>query len=89
MCPVKIGDKGDGAVEQLKYLARLSRKSLIKGETSLAIEQIQGCIRLVHGLRNSKNKRQLIDDYAVFDHWRLGCCHAFLGPEHHGKALGI
>ena len=88
MCPVKIGDKGDGAVEQLKYLARLSRKSLIKGETSLAIEQIKGCIRLVHGLRNSKNKRQLIDDYAVFDHWRLGCCHAFLGPEHHGKALG-
>lgn len=88
MCAVKIGDKGDGASEQLKYLARLSRKSLIKGEPSLAIEQIQGCIRLVHGLPNSKNKRLLIDEYAVIDHWRLGCCHAALGSEHHGKALG-
>lgn len=88
MCAVKIGDKGDGASEQLKYLARLSRKSLIKGETALAIEQIEGCIRLVHGLPNSKSKRKLIDEYAVFDHWRLGCCHAALGPDHHGKALG-
>lgn len=88
MCAVKIGDKGDGASDQLKYLARLSRKSLINGETALAIEQIKGCIRLVHGLPNSKRKRKLIDDYAVFDHWRLGCCHAALGPEHHGKALG-
>lgn len=88
MCAVKIGDKGDGASEQLKHLARLSRKSLIKGEPSLAIEQIQGCIRLVHGLQNSKNKRLLIDEYAVIDHWRLGCCHAALGSAHQGKALG-
>lgn len=88
MCAIKIGDKGDGASKQLKYLARMSRESLIKGETALAIEQIKGCIRLVHGLSNSKSKRQLIDEYAVFDHWRLGCCHADLGPDHHGKALG-
>ena len=88
MCAIQISNKGDGASDQLKYLARLSRKSLIKGETALAIEQLEGCIRLVHGLPNSKRKRSLIDAHAVFDHWRLGCCHAALGPEHHGKALG-
>jgi hypothetical protein len=88
MCAVKIGDKGDDVPEQLTYLSRLSRKSLVEGETSLAMEQIKGCIRMVHGLRNSKTKRRLIDEHAVIDHWRLGCCHASLGPEHHGKALG-
>ncbi len=88
MCAIQLGNKGDGASEQLKYLARLSRQSLIKGESSLAIEQIKGCIRLVHGLPNSKIKRRLIDEYAVIDHWRLGCCYAALGRESHGKALG-
>ena len=88
MCAIQISNKGDGASDQLKYLARMSRKSLIKGETALAIEQIAGCIRLVHGLPNSKRKRKLIDAHAVFDHWRLGCCHAALGPEHQGKSLG-
>ena len=81
MCAIQISNKGDGASDQLKYLARMSRKSLIKGETALAIEQIAGCIRLVHGLPNSKRKRKLIDAHAVFDHWRLGCCHAALGLE--------
>lgn len=88
MCAVKIGDKGDGASEQLKYLARLSRKSLIKGEIPLAIEQIKGCIRLVHALRSSKKKRQLLNEYAVVDHWRLGCCYAAIGPDQQDKALG-
>ena len=88
MRTTKLDDKGGGASEQLKYLARLARKSLINGESDLAIEQIKGCIRLVHGLPNSKEKRRLIDEYAVIDHWRLGCCHAALGAGHHGKALG-
>ena len=88
MSAIKIGDKGDGAAAQLRYLSRMSRKSLIKGQRLQAIEQIKGCIRLVHGLPNSKKKRRLLDEYAVFDHWRLGCCHAVLGPDHQGKALG-
>ena len=88
MCAIKLGNKGHGASEQLKYLARLSRKSLITGEPALAIEQIKGCIRLVHGLRNSKKKRHFLDEFAVVDHWRLGCCYAAIGSEHHGKALG-
>ena len=79
---------GGGASEQLKYLARLARRSLINGDSALAIEQIKGGIRLVHGLPSSREKRRLIDEYAVVDHWRLGCCHAALGPGHHGKALG-
>ena len=88
MCAIKVSGKGYGILDQLRYLSRLSRKSLIKGEIALAIEQIKGCIRLVHGLPNSKKKRYLLNEYAVVDHWRLGCCHAALGPEHHGKALG-
>ena len=79
---------GGGASEQLKYLARLARRSLINGDSALAIEQIKGGIRLVHGLPSSREKRRLIDEYAVVDHWRLGCCHAELGSGHHGKALG-
>ena len=88
MRTVKLSDKGERVAEQLKYLSRRSRQSFIRGESALAIEQIRGCIRLVHGIRNSKEKRRLIDEYAVIDHWRLGCCHAALGPEYHGKALG-
>ena len=88
MRTVKSDDKGDRVAEPLKYLSRRSRKSLIRGESALAMEQIKGCIRLVHGLSNSKEKRRLIDEYAVIDHWRLGCCHADLGTEHHGRALG-
>lgn len=79
---------GGGTSEQLKYLARLARRSLINGDSALAIEQIKGGIRLVHGLPSSREKRRLIDEYAVVDHWRLGCCHAELGSGHHGKALG-
>jgi hypothetical protein len=85
---LQIGDKGGSVSEQLAYLARLSRQSLADGEIVMAIGQIEGCIRLVHGMRNSKEKRRLIDACAVGDHWRLGCCHAVIGPTHHGKALG-
>ena len=88
MRTVKSDDKGKRVAEQLKYLSKCSRKSLIRGESALAMEQIKGCIRLVHGLRNSKEKRRLIEGYAVGDHWRLGCCHADLGAEHHVQALG-
>ncbi len=88
MCAIKVSGKGYGILDQLRYLSRLARKSLIKGDPALAIEQIKGCIRLVHGLPNSPKKRYLLNEYSVVDHWRLGCCHAALGAEHHGKALG-
>ena len=88
MRTVKLDDKGERVAEQLRYLSKRYRKSLIRGESTLAMEQIKGSIRLLHGLRNSKEKRRLIDLYAVGDHWRLGCCHADLGAEHHVQALG-
>lgn len=81
-------DQAEATFAQIEYLAKLCRKSLKRGDIPRAIEQIEGCIRLVHGLRDSKEKRRMLLACAVSDHWRLGCCHAALGPEHYGRALG-
>jgi hypothetical protein len=88
MPTTRTGDPAKSTFAQIEHLAMLSRKSLKIGDIPRAIGQIEGCIRLVHDLRNSKEKRRLLLACAVSDHWRLGYCYAALGPGHHAHALG-
>ncbi len=88
MAETKFGTRAKAAFVQMEHLAKLSRMAIKKGDVSRAIEQIGGCIRLAHAFRGSMSQKRLLTGCAVTDHWRLGCCHAALGAEHHVRALG-
>lgn len=85
---LRAGNSGIGALGQVKYLEKQARNSLRNGDVSLAIQQFETAIRLVHCLPPGPAKDQAIAVHAFPDHWRVGCCHAELGPSHYKRAIG-
>ena len=81
-------NNSEKVVEQVRYLNRLAKMALKNGDVPKAIRCFEGAIRLVHRIRGRKTRSRMLFSQAVYDHWKIGCCHAALGPEQHGKALG-
>jgi tetratricopeptide (TPR) repeat protein len=73
--------------EQKNYLGMLAKRSLAKGDVASAIQRLEAGVRLLHRIRNRKTRSRLLFKFGSYDHWKIGCCHAALGPEHHRKAL--
>jgi len=84
---LRAGNREMGALGQVKYLEKQARNSLHNGDVALAIQQFETAIRLVHRLPPGASKNQAIVMHAFPDHWRVGCCHAELGPSHYGRAI--
>ena len=85
---VLSGNSSKKVIEQIRYLNKLAKKHLKTRDVSRAIRSFEGAVRLVHRSRGRKARSRRLFEQGVYAHWKIGSCHAALGPEHHGKALG-